>query len=59
MKADEIKKQIVKPEQRDLVGVIAIKDNKSVWFHVHDDEEIPTEGWTIAILPRPGAGEVN
>lgn len=51
MKAEEIKKEFVESKKESSVGIIAIQEG-STWYHVHDDEELPKEGWIIAIHPR-------
>lgn len=61
MKAKEFKKQYIKRSKRKDVGVIAVGDQ--FWYHVHDDENIPTwylttekhakkANYTIALHPR-------
>lgn len=46
MKAKEILDKYVKEEERENVGVIAIltrKNAMSIWYHVHEDEDIPDD----------------
>ena len=50
MKAQEIKDKYLKEDVKDICGIIAI--GEGTWFHVHDDEVVPEENFTIAIHPR-------
>ncbi|KKN51130.1 hypothetical protein LCGC14_0625940 [marine sediment metagenome] len=46
MKAKEILEKYIKEEERENVGVIAIltrKNAMSIWYHVHEDEAVPTD----------------
>jgi hypothetical protein len=62
MKAIELKKRFLKDDKLKDAGVIAIrttgaqsdkKEREGYWWHVHDDEEIPSENnYTIALHPR-------
>lgn len=51
MKAKEIIEEYIKEEKREDVAVMAVP-SKGFWWHVHLDEEIPTEGEHIAIIIR-------
>ena len=56
--AKEILDKYVKEEVRGEVGVIAIGVRKSskagdvFWYHIHEDEEVPEEGFDIALHIR-------
>lgn len=56
MLAKEIKNKYAKEDMHDKVGVIAIsqkKDDKEMlWYHVHDNEEVPEKDYDIAIHIR-------
>lgn len=55
MKAKEILDKYVKEEEGEDVGVIAIltsnKTGKAIWYHVHEDEDIP-DNMDIAVHIR-------
>jgi len=52
MKAEDLKKEYVREEMSDDVGVIGILDS-GYWYHIHDDEEVPEdEEVTVALHPR-------
>jgi len=55
MKAKELLNEYVKEEELDKCSVIAISQDKDYmhWHHVHLDEEIPVEGYDIAIAVSP------
>lgn len=57
MKAIELMKKYVKPSMRGECGVIAIHQIKKFWYHVHNDEEVPSEKeYDIAIHLYPRIG---
>lgn len=43
MKAIELKQKYLKKREQGNVGVVAVDIKKGFSFHVHDNEEIPTE----------------
>ena len=57
MKAIELMKRFVKPDKHGECGVIAIDAKTNHWFHVHNDEEVPSEKeYDIAIHLYPRIG---
>lgn len=48
---EDVKGTYIQKDKQDQCGVIAIKEGET-WFHVHESERVPKEGWTIAIHPR-------
>jgi len=53
MKAKEILNKFIKKEMVDKVGVIAISQTSEMhWYHIHNDEQVPEKGYSIAIHVR-------
>lgn len=55
--AKEILDKYVKEEVREEVGVIAIgrttgRKGTVFWYHIHEDEELPKEGFVISLHVR-------
>lgn len=55
--AKRILEKYIKEGVREETGVIAISkskgaDNCSFWYHIHEDEEVPEEGFDIALYIR-------
>lgn len=47
MKAEELKRKYIKKSKLDGVTVIGILQNS--WYHIHHEEEIPTEDVIVAL----------
>jgi len=53
MKAKEILDKFIKKEMINKVGVIAISQTpKMYWYHIHNNEQVPEKGYSIAIHVR-------